>query len=106
MSKKWSQFNEASGFDGSEEFVGLQNGVNVRSKLPFRGMFDASVNQYPSGGGSGPSGAIFAGNHWVNSTEGQIDVYGIGVITVYPGALFISIVDNPGQTNSNWKVLQ
>lgn len=99
MSKKFSQFNQATEPNFDEEVVGLQSGDNMRTKFPWRGPFDASVNQYPSTGGSGPSGAIFSGDSWYASVGGTISG-----ITVNAGDLIICLVSTPGQTASNWKI--
>ena len=40
--------------------------------LDYRGGFDASVNAYPSSGGSGTGGAILKGDMWVVSVGGRL----------------------------------
>lgn len=72
----------------------------------FRGAYDASVNAYPSSGGSGAGGAIQAGNEWYVSVSGDLDINGLGVTTVYYGAILKALVNAPGTTPSNWKVIQ
>jgi hypothetical protein len=66
-----------------------------------RGNFDASVNAYPSSGGSGTAGAILKGDLWTVSVAGTM---GSQVVTA--GDLVRALVDAPGQTNSNWAVTE
>jgi hypothetical protein len=65
-----------------------------------RGNFDASVNAYPSSGGSGTAGAILKG-----------DIYTVSVPGVLPTGQVVKIrdtvralVDTPGNTQSNWAI--
>lgn len=67
--------------------------------LDDRGNYDASGNTFPTTGGSGPSGAIKKGDLWTVSVSGML-----AGLKVTPGDLVRAIVDNPGQTNSNWAV--
>lgn len=63
-----------------------------------RGNFNASVNTYPTTGGSGVAGAIMRGDTWtisVVATSGTLIGLAVGV-TVR------SLIDNPGQTSTNW----
>lgn len=72
----------------------------------WRSAYDASVNAYPSSGGSGTAGAIQSGDEWYISVSGDLDVNGLGVITVNTGALIKALVDSPGATPANWRVIQ
>jgi hypothetical protein len=63
-----------------------------------RGNFDASVNTFPTTGGSGTAGAIKKGDVWLISvvaTSGPLN----GVLA---GATIRALVDVPGQTGGNW----
>lgn len=67
-----------------------------------RGAFDASVNTWPTTGGSGPSGAILKGDIWtieVVATSGPLLGYNLSNFVR-------ALVDNPGQTDANWNVSQ
>lgn len=102
----------ASTLDGSE-FIAISQGGSARKITvsgltgnKWRGAYDASVDAYPTTGGNGPSGAPGAGDEWYVSVAGDLDISGLGVTTVFPGAILIALVDSPGQTPANWKVIQ
>lgn len=83
------------------------NFIECYAAMHWRGPYDASVDAYPSAGaGSGTAGAILSGNMWVVTTAGDLDVTGLGTITVFPGAILIAIVNTPGNTAANWRVIQ
>jgi hypothetical protein len=65
------------------------------------GNWNASLNQFPTNGGSGLNGAIKKGNLWYVSVAGTL-----GGMSVNVGDSFRALVDNPGQTPSNWGVLE
>jgi uncharacterized protein (TIGR02145 family) len=65
----------------------------------YRGEYDASVNLYPSSGGSGTGGLILMANIWIASVGGTIDG-----ITVIPGQTLMAKIDNPGQNSANWAI--
>lgn len=67
-----------------------------------RGTFDASVNAYPSSGGSGSGGAILKGDIWTISVAGTLPTGQ----TVEPGDTVRALVDTPGNTQSNWAIAQ
>lgn len=67
-----------------------------------RGNFDASVNSYPSSGGSGTSGAIKKGDIWTVSVGGTLPTGKI----VEPGFTVRALVDTPGNTEANWAIVQ
>jgi hypothetical protein len=67
-----------------------------------RGSFDASVNAYPSSGGSGTAGAIRKGDIWTVSVAGTLPT---GVI-VEIGDTVRALIDTPGNTQANWAVAQ
>lgn len=69
----------------------------VASGASFRGGYDASSNVFPSTGGSGTAGAIQSGDFWVITVAGTLGGEAVAV-----GSLIFAIVDNPGQTASNW----
>lgn len=65
-----------------------------------RGNFDASVNAYPSTGGSGTSGAILKGDIWTISVAGTLPT---GLI-VKVGDTVRALVNTPGNTQANWAI--
>lgn len=69
--------------------------------LDDRGSYDASTNLFPSTGGSGAGGIILKGDLWFVSVEGVL-----GGIQVNIGDSFRALIDTPGQTASNWSVLE
>jgi len=102
---------------GGDELLLFRGGTGYRvpatlfggaSSEHFRGAYNLSVtNQYPAaGGGSGPAGAIKAGDEYYVSIAGTLNLPGVGVTDIYPGALIKALVDTPGTTNTNWKVIQ
>lgn len=67
-----------------------------------RGAFDASVNAYPSAGGSGSAGAILKGDVWTVSVAGTLPTGQVVEI----GDIVRAIVDTPGNTQANWAIQQ
>jgi hypothetical protein len=65
------------------------------------GNWNASTNQFPTNGGTGLNGAIRKGNLWYVAVAGTL-----GGIPVNVGDAFRALVDGPGQTASNWAVLE
>lgn len=63
------------------------------------GVFDASVNLFPTTGGTGAGGSILRGNQFQVSVEGVINS-----IAIPEGATLQALVNNPGQTTSNWRI--
>mgnify|MGYP007071602119 CR=1 FL=1 len=74
----------------------------VAGLMDYRGVYDASVNAYPSSGGSGVAGAIMAADFWIISVSGTLPT---GVV-VEAGDLVIAKIDTPGNTQANWSVVQ
>lgn len=66
-----------------------------------RGNYDASVNLYPSSGGSGTAGAVLKGDIWTVSVSGTL-----GSTAVTPGYTVRALVNTPGQTAGNWAIGQ
>lgn len=66
-----------------------------------RGSYDASVNLFPSTGGSGTSGAILKGDIWTISVAGTL-----GSEVVETGDTVRALIDAPGTTPSNWAIQQ
>jgi hypothetical protein len=66
----------------------------------FRGAWDASGGLFPTTGGTGPAGAVAAGNNWRISVGGTL-----GGEPVDQGDQIIAAVDVPGQTASNWIIV-
>ena len=69
----------------------------IANLLSYRGSYNASVNTYPTTGGSGTAGAILKGNTWVISVNGTL-----GGSKVYVGDYIVANVDSPSQTVANW----
>jgi hypothetical protein len=67
-----------------------------------RGDYDASVNAYPSSGGSGAAGAIKKGDAWTVSVAGTLP----GARVVEIGDVVRALVDTPGTTAANWGITQ
>lgn len=66
-----------------------------------RGSFDASVNTYPTSGGSGPSGVIKKGDVWtitVAATSGPLLGHSLG-------STVRALADTPAQVDANWSVI-
>lgn len=72
----------------------------VAGLLDYRGGYDASVNTFPASGGSGTAGAVMKGDMWIISVAGTL-----GGTAVQIGDSLIASVDSPGQTASNWNIL-
>lgn len=73
----------------------------VAGLLDDRGSFDASVNTYPSSGGSGTAGAILKGDLWFISVAGTLSGTPVNI-----GDAIRALVDTPGTTAANWSVLE
>lgn len=67
-----------------------------------RGNYDASVNAYPSSGGSGTAGAILKGDIWTISVAGTLPT----AQSVEPGDTVRALIDTPGNTQANWAIAQ
>lgn len=73
----------------------------VTGLLDYRGSYDASSNLFPATGGSGLLGAILKGDFWIVSVAGTL-----GGTAVVIGDLVIALNDTPGQTASNWDLIE
>lgn len=67
-----------------------------------RGNYDASVNAYPSSGGSGTAGAILKGDIWTISVAGTLPTGQV----VEVGDTVRALIDTPGNTQANWAIAQ
>lgn len=67
-----------------------------------RGNFDASVNAYPSSGGSGTAGAILKGDIWTVSVAGTLPTG----LSVAAGDTVRALIDTPGNTQANWAIAE
>lgn len=67
-----------------------------------RGNFDASINAYPSSGGSGSAGAILKGDIWTISVAGTLPTGQV----VEVGDVVRALVNTPGNTQANWSIQQ
>ena len=74
----------------------------VAGLMDYRGTFDASVNAYPSSGGSGSAGAILKSDFWIVSVAGTLPT---GLV-VAAGDLVIAKQDTPGNTQANWSLIE
>lgn len=114
-SKKITELPAGTSPAGSELIEGVQGGQNVKftvsqlggGEMNWRGAYDLAAESpdYPSSGGTGAAGVPAAGNQWYVSTSGDLDVTGLGVITLNVGAILIYLggtVSSP----ASWKVIQ
>jgi hypothetical protein len=69
--------------------------------LDDRGNYDASGDVFPSSGGSGDAGAILKGDLWIISVAGTL-----GGTSVAIGDQIRALCDTPGQTSSNWAIME
>jgi hypothetical protein len=67
-----------------------------------RGAFDASVNLYPSSGGSGTAGAILKGDIWTVSVAGTLPT----AQSVEVGDVVRALTDTPSNLQANWAITQ
>jgi len=65
-----------------------------------RGNYNASVNAYPSSGGSGTAGAILKGDIWTISVGGTLPTAQV----VGVGDTVRALIDTPGNTQANWAI--
>jgi len=72
----------------------------VIGAVNYRSGYDASVNTFPTTGGSGTAGAVRKGNMWIISVAGTLGGEAVSV-----GDSIIANVNTPGQTASNWNIL-
>lgn len=70
----------------------------------YRGAHSLAGNAYPSTGGSGTGGAILAGDQWYVSVAGNLDL-GTGAEPVPVKSILVALVDAPGTTPANWRVI-
>lgn len=73
----------------------------VTGLLDDRGNYDASVNTFPATGGSGAAGAVKKGDLWLISVAGTL-----GGVAVNVGDQIRALSDTPGQTASNWAIME
>jgi hypothetical protein len=81
----------------TEEDVEIIIQENVIGLWDDRGSYDASVNTFPTTGGSGAAGAILKGDIWTISVPGTL-----GGEPVIADQTVRALVDSPGQTAGNW----
>jgi len=65
-----------------------------------RGNFDASVNAYPTSGGSGSAGAILKGDTWTISVAGTLPTAQVVAV----GYVIRALTNTPGNTQANWAI--
>lgn len=73
----------------------------VVGMLNLIGSYDASLNLYPTTGGSGTAGAIRKGDLWYVSVAGTLSGKAVNV-----GDSFVALSDAPGQIFANWNVME
>ena len=73
----------------------------VVGMLNDRGTWDASINAFPTTGGSGVGGAIRKGDMWYISVAGTL-----GTKSVNVGDSFRVLVNAPAQVAANWSILE
>ena len=89
-----------AGDSATVAFGKAQGQINALvSGKSFRGGYDASVNLFPSTGGSGTAGAIIAGDFWTVTVAGTL-----GTQDVQVGNEILALIDTPGQTAANWLI--
>jgi hypothetical protein len=72
----------------------------------YRGAYDpdaVGANGYPDEGGSGIEGAIQGGDEWY--IPAGLDPVVINGEEQDPGTLLKALVNNPGQTHTNWRLV-
>lgn len=112
--KKFTELTAADALTGIEVLAVVQGGTSKKTTAAaialssghWRGAYDLSVDAYPSSGGSGEGGSIQSGDEWYVSVSGDLDLEGLGIITINAGALIKALVNTPGSTPANWKVIQ
>ena len=100
--------HDAADFDAAGLAAGAESAAKsyadglVIGLLDDRGSFNASVNTWPTTGGSGSAGTIMKGDLW------SISVIAVsGPLLGLPiGCLIRALVDTPGQTTGNWSVVE
>ncbi|MCC9016918.1 hypothetical protein [Flavobacterium lipolyticum] len=69
--------------------------------INLRGTWDASTNLFPTTGGSGTAGVVRKGDLWYVSVPGVLAGKSVNV-----GDSFFAFINTPGQTFSNWNVIE
>ena len=87
--------------DLSDYYTKTEVDNKVAGLLDLRGAYDASSNLFPIISGSGPSGDVLKGDFWFVSVPGILNSKAVTV-----GDSFFALVDAPGQTSTNWEVLE
>ena len=83
----------------TQQWVNSQIDTAVVGLLDDRGNWNPADGLFPNIGGSGTDGAVLKGDLWLISAPGSIG--GVGVTA---GDVVRALVDNPGQTASNWSI--
>lgn len=83
--------------------MGIQMAIatQIDAGVSFRGGWDASGGTYPTTGGTGVAGAIENGNWWYINVAGTLSGTAVQI-----GDSITALVNVPGQTGSNWLILQ
>jgi hypothetical protein len=78
-----------------QQLIAYTNGL-----YDLRGGYDASVNLFPTTGGSGTAGVVNKADVYIVTVAGTL-----GGVAVTPGDEITALVDLPGQTSSNWNIV-
>jgi len=111
-----SELATATALTGAELFEVVQGGLNKKITAAevvggaggaehFRGNYDASGDAYPSSGGSGTAGAISAGDEWLVTVGTTAGLPGGIAIGSGDKTILKAIVNSPGNTLSDWKII-
>lgn len=111
--KTYVDAQDIATLDDAKDYADLQDVTNLNAAKAYadglvvglwddRGNFNASVNAYPSTGGSGAAGAIKKGDIWTVSVAGILP----SSQSVEVGDTVRALIDNPGNTQANWSIQQ
>lgn len=111
--KTYVDAQDIATLDDAKDYADLQDVTNLNAAKAYadglvvglwddRGNFNASVNAYPSSGGSGTAGAIKKGDIWTVSVAGILP----SSQSVEVGDTVRALVDTPGNTQANWSIQQ
>jgi len=86
-------------------FVKATIDTNIAGLLDYRGGFTPAASSgaagFPTTGGSGTAGAILKGDAFIASANGFV-----ATESIQSGDMIISTIDSPGQTITNWDMIQ
>lgn len=97
-------FENENKTDDSETNSTTMSILSIENAVIDCGAYDATSGLYPSAGGTGYGGAIKRGNWFIVAVASPADVN--GDIKFPVGCTMQALVDNPGNIDSNWKVVR